>query len=351
MTRKLPLLYVLFIISVSALSALNLFLLTPMPTDAQDADIGFVLPERGSGRPLQSLYRVEAIAAHDGWTPERLRLAGDLWREAGDFRQTLAYWQAAAQTSDDETLLRDIAQMALELQDWNTASDALQRLVLTVPDDAWVNLQLGLLQAPFNFSNALPHLEIAAGENAYAALSADMTTVLEHDPVDALAVGLVLADHELWSFAELAFRQAADQQGIAEAFAYVGFARDHQDKEGTLWLDQALALAPQSATVRLLQGLHLRLAGEIDASLNALIAAATLDPENPVMYAELGTAYQLAGDFDQARRWLEQALALSDDDTRYQQLLDALSVQENNLMELFGIATEEADAATAEPNP
>jgi hypothetical protein len=68
------------------------------------------------------------------------------------------------------------------------------------------------------------------------------------------------------------------------------------------------------------------------------------------MYAELGTAYQLVGDLSQARRWLEQAVALSDD-PRFQQLLDALSLEESQSLEAFGLATEEANAATAEPIP
>jgi tetratricopeptide (TPR) repeat protein len=316
----------------------------------------FVLPERSSGRPVQALYHVQAIAAQEGWTAERLRLAGGLWREAGDLQQALTYWQAAAQDGADDSMLRDIAQTAIELQDWASASDALQRLVTRHPDDPWVNLQLGLLQVVVNPSHALGFLSLAANERGYAPLVADLIEALDrsqNDPASGLAVGQVLADHELWSFAELAFTQAATQQAMPDAMAYAAFVRDRQGKDGTAWIERALRLAPDSPTVFLLYGLHLRGIGDYGASLDALVRAVVLDPENPVLYAELGVAYQLAGDYTQARRWLEQAVGLSDD-PRFQQLLDALSVEENQVLEAFAIVTEEtgeADAATAEPVP
>jgi len=42
------------------------------------------LPNSHSNRPLQGLYQLESDAAREGWTSDRLRLAGDLWREMGD---------------------------------------------------------------------------------------------------------------------------------------------------------------------------------------------------------------------------------------------------------------------------
>ena len=313
----------------------------------------FVLPARNSGRPVQALYRIQAIATQAGWTPDMLRLAGDLWREAGDFARALAYWQSAAEEQADERLLRDIAEMALELGDWTSANDALQQLRASLPNDPWVNLQLALLRAVVNPSAAIEYLGVAETEPAYAALANDLIAVLPQsadDSVNGLAVGQVLAEHELLLFAETAFMQAATEQALPEAMAYAGFVRDRQGKDGSAWVEQALRLAPNNPTVRLLQGLHLRQLGEDEGSLNALIGAVALDPENPVMYAELGTAYQLVGDLPQARRWLEQAVALSDD-PRFQQLLDALAAEENQLLEAFGVATEEANAATAEPIP
>lgn len=311
----------------------------------------FVLPQRGSGRPVQALYQVEAIAALDGWTFESLRLAGDLWREAGDRTQALSYWQAAARMNAEPTILRDIAQTALELQDWASARDALDQIVSQSSQDRWANLQLGLLLSVIAPAEAAHSLTVAAGENAYASLAADvMDTLDEADSMRTLHLGRVLAEHALWSFAELAFSTAAEQGHAPEAIAYTGFARDWQGKDGSGWIDRAVALAPDNATVRLLQGLHLRQNNAYDDSLQAMIMAVRLDPSNAVLYAELGTAYQLVGDYSQARRWIGEALALTDDE-RYQRMLDTLTASEDQLLEMLSAATDQPDEATAEPLP
>ena len=96
---------------------------------------------------MQALYQVEAQAAVAGWTPERARLAGDLWREAGDLTRAVAYWEAAPA---DATLLRDRAQAYLDLARWADASDALDRLLALLPDgspdQAWAEFQLGAIR-------------------------------------------------------------------------------------------------------------------------------------------------------------------------------------------------------------
>lgn len=346
--RWLPLLPIL------ALTEVFLVLYIVYSSKSLDVVREFVLPSRGSGRPVQSLYRVEAIALQEGWTPDLLRLAGDLWRETGDVTHALPYWQAAAQVGNDIILLRDIAQAEIDLQNWASANDALAHLASLVPEDPWVNLQFGLIQAAVSPSTAIDHLTIAARETAYAPIAGQLIEILgtsSDDPLFGLSVGSVMADYNLWAFAELAFTQAASVQRIPETLAYVGFARDMQGKDGGSWIEDAVTLAPDNPTARLLQGLHLRQAGDYTGSLDALISAAALDPQNPVMYAELGTAYQLAGDLLSARYWLEQAVAISGDDPRFQQMLDVLVTEENRLLDALSIATEEADAATAEPLP
>jgi len=312
----------------------------------------FVLPSRRSGRPIQALYRVEAIALRDGWSTDLLRLAGDLWRESGDITRALPYWRAAAQGGHDVILLRDIAQASIDIQDWASANDALDHLASLAPNDPWVNLQLGLIQAAVSPNSAIEHLTIAGNEPAYVPLTDELIEILRNssdDPAFGLRVGSVMAGYDLWAFAELAFTHAASIQPIPEALAYVGFARDMQGKDGGAWIEDAVALAPDNPTARLLQGLHLRQIDDYEGSLEALITAVALDPQNPVMYAELGTAYQLAGDLSTARYWLEQAVALSGNDPRFQQMLDTLTAEEDRLLQLLEpIVTEQPDA---EPLP
>ena len=158
-------------------------------------------------------------------------------------------------------------------------------------------------------------------------------------PTDPTRAGIALADVKLWAYAELAFSQAT---GDPLALAYGGWVRDQQGKSGAHWIDAAVALAPDSAQVRLLQGLHLRLNYDYAGSLDAIIQATALDPENAALYAELGTAYQLSGDLTTAEHWLKYAVSLDD---RLQPQLDAFYAGEMTLLDNLGLVNE-ADLST-----
>ncbi len=295
----------------------------------------------GGDHIMQAIYRLEVEALDDGWTSERARSAGDLWRRAGDLTRAVAYWERADAAAD---LLRDLSEAYIELGAWAKASDALQGLIGAAPDDAWARFQIGIIRAAADPQGALPHLLAAAREPGYAQPLAGVIAAAETG--DPLRIGVALADADLWAYAELAFESAG---GDPLAYAYGGFARDRQGKDGGAWIRQAVALAPDDPQVRLLEGLHLRSAGDVDASLAAVVRAAALDPDNPAVFAELGQAYALVGDRDAAERWLTYAVSLSDGDPAYEAILNRfLDEGEAFLLEL-GI-TDEA-AATSDPSP
>jgi tetratricopeptide (TPR) repeat protein len=297
---------------------------------------------RQQGRIMQALYQLEAQAV-DGWTDEALVIAGDLWRQAGDLTQAAAYW-AAAETEADAGVLRRLAAAWLELQRWSDAVDTLERLVVAAPDDGWAHYQLGLLRAPSDPRAAAVHLRTAALSPAYEVAASTLLTVLEAESPDSLIsmrVGTALAESGLWSYAELAFRHAADLNApYAEALAYVGLARDRQGKDGRVWMAQAVELEPHNALVRYLHGLHLRAAGDPAASLQALILATALDPQNPALYAELGEAYRLVNDPESAERWLRMAVVVAGDDApRFQRLLGLFYAEEAYALDAGGLDT------------
>ena len=268
---------------------------------------------------------VEAQASAEGWTPALARRAGDLWQTAGDAERALDFWRLAGLgTPDDAALMRRLAQGSIELQRWTDAADALERLAVLAPDDAWVQLQLGLVRAAFDREAATGHLRAAMSEPAYQPMALALINALRDggDLPDGMAAGLMLASLEQWPYAELAFRHAAAVAApYPLALAYTALARDQQGKAADAWIGEAVTLAPDDAAVRYLQGLHLRAAGDYTASLAALAQAVALDPENPAYHAELGSAYRLLGDLPHAEYWLESAVRVSNDDPRFAQLL------------------------------
>jgi tetratricopeptide (TPR) repeat protein len=338
-------------VPVAALLFLILALVLPRPsTPILDHGLQRIQTNRQQGRPVQALYQIEALAGRQGWTPESLRLAGDVWHDMGDITRALPYWEAAGiGLRDDRVLARTLAEAYLTVQRWPQAVDQLNRLVELDFSDAWAHYQLGLLRAAFDLPTAETHLKIAERAPEYQDLAATLLFVIDEyrtDPLIGMPVGLALADADLWPMAELAFQYAADVgQHYPEALAYVGLARDRQGKDGTAEIAQALALDLQNPVVRFIQGLHLREQNDLAGSLDALVQAAVLAPNNPAYYAELGSAYRLLGDLENAENMLRTAVEISSQDPRFQQLLalfyaeEAPSLDEGGLTELEALAT------------
>ena len=200
-------------------------------------------------------------------------------------------------------------------------------LLAQTPDDAWGHYYLGLLEAAFNPGSAMKHLQLASRDKTYLEVANQLIFALNDQPVDssmAMAAGLVLAQYDLWPYAELAFEQAATLGApFPEALAYTALAQDRDGTDGTDSISQALDLAPQNPQVFFLYGLHLRARFDYPSSLVAFQQANALDSQNPAYAAELGTAYRLVDDLGQAESWLKTAVSLSNNDPRFQGLLDA----------------------------
>jgi len=289
-----------------------------------------------NGRLIQSVYQAESLAAQTGWTSDLARTAGDAWEQMGDVSRALTYWEIASLLEPEDTsITKHLAQVYLNLQRWPEAGDALRRLVERTPEDNWAHYNLGLLQASFDPFTASEHLRLAARELLYRDISFEILSIVGVGTVDApmaMQVGLAFAGRDLWPYAELAFEQAvALSEPFPEALAYLSLARDKQGKDGSAAIERALTLAPNNPQVLYLQGLHLRTVYSYDGSLNAFVGAMRADPSNPAYAAELSTAYRLVGNLQDAEAWLKTAVALSNNDPRFQDLLSAFyTALENN---------------------
>ncbi len=281
-------------------------------------------------RPMQALYQIEAQASQSGWTADLAKSAADIWEALDDLPQATAYWEVALSLRlNDEQLTRRLAQSYLDLQRWSQAVITLSNL-LKITDDNWAHFQLGVLQSVLDGNTSADQLKLAARDTQFQSVAQQLIPLLSEssDIRRAMKVGTVLVTAKLWPNAEYVFQYAASfSPSLPEVLAYAGLARDQQGKNGRPQIDQAVAVAPNNAQVRYLQGLHLHLVGDETNSLIALQQAAVLDPLNPACAAELAVTYDRAGDAVKAEYWYKAAVTLSNNDPRFQALLTAFYSQ------------------------
>ena len=134
------------------------------------------------------------------------------------------------------------------------------------------------------------------------------------------------------SLRRAAFESAvkADEKN-AEAWAWLGEANQQTGlpEGGSAELEQALALNPNSSTVRGLRGLYFQRTGNFRQALTEFQAAAALEPENPTWFVSMGESYAKLGDLIRALEAYQTATTLAPEDASYWRLLAIFCAQNN----------------------
>jgi Flp pilus assembly protein TadD len=101
-----------------------------------------------------------------------------------------------------------------------------------------------------------------------------------------------------------------------EAQAYLGYAtaRAGRASEGALHLNSAAQLAPESAIVHVLLGLHHDQNGALVAARSEYEIAYELDPDNPAICLEIGETWASERRYLAAEIWLRHAVDLAPSD-------------------------------------
>lgn len=302
--------------------------------------------------PPQTLYQIESKAALEGWTPTLHRAAAALHVEHGDWHQAVAHWEAIE--TPGLPLLEQLAAAYLALDRMGDAVSTYERLLAFDPDHAAAHYRLGLLLAGSNPRRAATHLRVVSDDPAYAEVALALLSVYTDDGDEnvAMAAGVTLVNAALWSYAELAFKHAAAAQyPYPVALAYVGLSREQQGKDGQPAIESALALDPRSSQVWYVRGLSARARGDYETGRVAFVTAARLDPSNPAYYAELGLTHQRLFEYETAEHWLRMAVAASESDRRFEQLLAVFYAQEGYNLTSESLPVVQRSRAALPPDP
>ena len=288
------------------------------------------LAEISAGRFDDAIRHLFAAVALDGWTTARRVALGDAYLGKGDAHSAVAQWETAlADDPKNDGVLARLANQYEAAGRYSDAVNVLNQLAQLRPQDAAVYYRLALLTAATSPEDAPARLALAAGvsPSLSPATKTLIDAIQEGEATGDRAyvfgkVGYALVQLSEWRLAEEALTHAVTlNPQYADAFAYLGLARDRQNKDGLDAYQTAVKLAPQSPLALYLLGLHWRRAGDSNTALPYLLAAQKLDPQNPAIAAEIGGAYASTGDLTNGEICLSEAVKRDDQNPQWWLLL------------------------------
>jgi tetratricopeptide (TPR) repeat protein len=214
----------------------------------------------------------------------------------------------------------------------------LQKYVSLHAEDASAHYRLGLLLTLSDPGSALEELITASQldpelDPAVETLRTALNLALLNDSTSArlVLIGRGMGLVQEWPLARAAFESAIEEDGSnAEAWAWLGEAKQHAGEDGSAELEQAYTLSPASSTVRGLRGLYFQRTGNFRNALSEFQAAALIDDRNPAWQVSIGESYSKLGDLIRGLQAYQAATVIAPEDTRYWRLL-ALFCAQNNI--------------------
>lgn len=322
---------------------------------------------------------------------------GDLWEMAGisaargnDFQTALAYFSASPDLSeegwlwlatshfqlgdmpsairaaeegarhfDSARLYRLLAFAHRNQQDWQSERLALENQLRLESNDAYAHYRLGLLLTLSSPQLALNELTLASSLNPEVDSAVQtlrsalaLSGVQPDESQKLLTIGRALGLVQEWELSLAAFERAvqADPKN-AEAWAWLGEAKQQTGQEGSAELDTALSLDRMSVNVRALRALYWSRQGNHRQALEEYLAAAETEPENPAWQAGIGDAYVKLGDLIAALTAYQRAVELAPDETRYWRLLAVFCAENSVYVEEIGLPAAQQAVTLAPDDP
>lgn len=244
-------------------------------------------------------------------------------------------------------------------KDWDSEQDALENQARLNPADAYAAYRLGLLLTLSSPDNALPELARASTLNpevdsavqtlrAALAVSSQQSDKSMQKVVVGQALGLV----QDWQLAQTAFEQAVQlDDKNAEAWAWLGEAKQQTGQDGSAELNHALSLNRHSVNVRALRGLYWSRQGKYEQMLAEYLLAAGVEPENPRWQAGIGEAHTKLGDLVAALTAYQRAVELSPAQAEYWRLLAYFCAENNVQTEELGLPSAQQALMLAPNDP
>lgn len=274
-----------------------------------------------------ALASFEEVRKRDALSYSDWTALGDVYLALENPDQALVCWNKALELGGpSEELYQRMLSIYEARWDVDKILDTYRAWTILQPNNGLIHFKTGLYLAIQRPESALAYLEQAAKLDSGLArqarkLASDIRTAsLANSPAYTLvSAGRSLASLGYWRLAKEAFQNAIRlEPDYAEAWAFSAEARQQLGgtELGYAWSDlaRALELAPDSIVVNLLASLYYQRRGQEDQAKSVLLHAARLEPNNPIIYLELGNVNSRQGNLQEAETAYRKAVELNPED-------------------------------------
>ena len=302
--------------------------------------------------PKAAIVALERARVEQAITADGLIALGDAYLQERNLPSAMRAWKDAVRTGmPAEEAFEKMYFQQREQGDLIGARLTLQEWLARNPNSVEPLYQSGLLLAVLDPERAIPVLLDAAGRSPD--LSSRVETlrkglnlaVASGDPVAArLQVGRSLSTLGEWRLAQVCFEEATVlDPGYAEAWAFLGEARQQMQQDGYPDLERAAGLAPDSVVVQALFSVYYRRQGQPERAVAYLEKIAAQEPDQALWQMEMGNALSESGDLVAALPHYLQAVALEPASPMYWAELARFSITNNH--DVRGVALPAAREA------
>lgn len=308
----------------------------------------------------RDLYEQAGIsAAQAGQFPEAIRhfergggFSEDGWVwycassiQAAEYSNAVATCQDGIEAYDSPRLYGLLAYAHRSRKEWDAERLALTNQTRLDPADAFAAYRLSLLLMLTSPEDSLPELTRASTLNpevdsaVQTLRSALAVSDQESDPsMKKVVIGRAFGLVQEWDLATTAFEAALELDGTnAEAWAWLGEAKQQTGADGSEELNRALSLDRESVNVRALRALYWSRQGKYEQMLAEYLLAAGIEPENPRWQGGIGDAQAKLGRLVEALTAYQRAVELAPAEPEYWRLLALFCVENGTQAEEIGL--------------
>jgi tetratricopeptide (TPR) repeat protein len=273
-----------------------------------------------AGKTRAAIEAFQEARNQGGLTPAGQIEIGTAYQMAGDCPSAIQEWgelvRKGKQTPD---AFAEIFRLQKACSDLSGALETLQAWSGLDANNAVLIYQKGLVRLAQHPGNGLPEELLAAAQvNASYTLkvnglqrAANISSQSKNTAYQALVVGRAFGNLGEWDLAKINFESAVQlSPAYAEAWAFLGEAKQQLHQSGYDELSKAAKLNPNSVVVQALFSIYWRRQGRPGLALDYLKGLIAREPDQAIWQIEAGNTAASSGNLVEALAYFQRAVAV-----------------------------------------